>query len=630
MAILSAFWRFLVGVKDALVLLFLALFFVGLWAALSARAPLTVPSGAALVLNLNGAIVDQEQERSPLAALGDNTNAAREYAVRDLTRAVVKARDDSRIKAIVLELDTFTGGGQANLSTLGSALDAFKKSGKPVYAYATAYTDDSYLLAAHATEIWANPLGGVFLTGPGQQGLYFADALQKLGITVNVFRVGTFKAAVEPFTRSSSSPEAKLAEQALVDTLWGGWKAEVRAVRPEADVEGFIATLPQRIAAAGDDLGRASLQAGLVDRSGAYSDLGDALAKRYGEADDDRAGGFNSIDIEKYLQVIGDGEGGSGSAVGIVEVSGTITDGEAGPGSAGGDTIARLIEKALADDAIKALVLRVDSPGGSVLASERIRAALLLAKARGLPIVASMGPVAASGGYWISTAADVIYAQPSTITGSIGVFAIIPTFEGALGKLAIGTDGVRSTPYSNSPEVLTGLTPQTRAILQSSVQDIYRRFTGLVAQSRRLTPGRVDAIGQGRVWAGSTALQLRLVDKLGGLDAAVAEARRRAKLKVDARVISIRPKSRFGLKWLEQLSRREDDTQETGRDLVGTLAARATGRTLAVTTRALGTLARPSVQAVCTECWAFGTPVAATDAKADALAAAIARSALAR
>ena len=622
MTIIRALWRFLVGVKDALVLTLLLLFFFGLWALVSGRAPLSVPGGAALVLNLNGSLVDQARERSALASFGGGT-AAREYQTRDVVRAVANARTDARIKAVVLQMDTFLGGGQANLQAVGAELDKVRAAGKPVYAYATAYTDDSYQLASHASEIWANPLGGVFLTGPGGDNLYFADALKRLGVTVNVFRVGTYKAAVEPFTRTEGSPEAKLAEKALIDTLWGNYIAEVRAARPKADIPGFLANLPQRVAAEKGDLGEASVKAGLVDRIGSYAALSQAMVAKVGAGEDDRPGSYNQIELPKYLAATKSLLPRGGDAVGVVYVTGNIVDGDAGAGTAGGDTIAKLIEEALGDKSIKALVVRVDSGGGSVLASERIRQALAQAKAKGLPIVASMGPVTASGGYWVSTAADMIFAQPSTITGSIGVFAIIPSFEGTLKRLHLGADGVKSTPYSGSPDVLTGLDGNARALLQASVEDIYRRFTGLVATARHLTPARVDQIGQGRVWAGSTALQLGLVDKMGGLDAALAEARRRGKLPVDSRVVDIEPKARLGFAFLNRLFGSDDSSEQGARDLVGKLAARRMLRIEASTAGAVSVLARPSVQAACAECWAFDpapAPLSDTFARAAALA----------
>lgn len=610
MRFLRGLWRFLVGVKDALVLLFFALFFLGLYAAVHARAPLSVPGGSALVLNLNGTLVDQASPRSPLAAFRSGT-MTREFQTRDLVRALVSARSDSRIKAVVLQLDTFIGGGQANLAAVGTELDRVRSAGKPVYAYATAYTDNSYQLAAHASQIWTNPLGGVFFTGPGGTGLYFADALKRLGIVVNVFRVGTYKAAVEPFTRSDSSPEARAAEKALVDTLWGTYTAEVAKARPKANVPAFLLNLPERVKAAGGDLAQASVAAGLIDHVGSYAALSDVLIKQVGQGQEDRPGFYNQIDVVKYLAATQSNERSGGDAVGIVYVTGNIVDGQSQGGTAGGDTIARLIEKAAGDKSVKALVVRVDSGGGSVMASERIRDALAAAKARGLPIVGSMGSVAASGGYWVSTVADRIYAEPATITGSIGVFALVPEFEGTLKELHLGADGVKSTPYSGSPEILTGLSPQTRALAQFSVEDIYRRFLALVATARHSTPAHIDTIAQGRVWAGSTALGLGLVDQMGGLDAAVADARRRAHLAADSRTIDIEPKPRIGLEFLNQFFGNEDDGATGARDLVGKLSAVQTMRAEAAFVGATRMVAHPSAMVLCAECTNWGTPPAA-------------------
>ncbi len=602
MAFLRGTWRFLVGVKDALVLLLLLLFFAGLWGVLHSRGPLTVPGGAALVLNLDGPVVDQPSEQSTLALASGNSAGPHQIAVRDIIRAVDRARDDSRIKLIVLDLDTFIGAGQANLQSIAGSLQAFRKAGKPVYAYATAYTDASYYLAAQANRVAINPLGGVLLTGPGGPNVYFKKALDKLDIDVNVFRVGTYKSAVEPFLRSDASPEAKAAEQALVDSLWHSYTADVRAVRPAADVDAVLANLPARIKAANGDLATVAVQSHLVDQISTSVDFGRGIAKLVGRGSDRREGSFNAVPLGRYLAATDSGS--SGPAVGIVYVAGTIVDGDAPPGSAGGDTISALVAKALTNTDIKALVVRIDSPGGSVLASERIREALVVAKQKGLPIIASFGPVAASGGYWVSTAADMVYAQPSTITGSIGVFAVIPTFNRALTALGIGTDGVKSTPYSGDPDILRGLTPDAKAILQASVEDIYRRFTGLVAKARNLPVTRVDEIGQGRVWSGKSALDLKLVDGIGGLDTAVAEARRRAHLAVDARTIDIERKPSMFLQLLASTlssGNQEPDTQ-AARDPFGQATRLGQARILSAIGEASAVASGPTIQAHCLSC----------------------------
>lgn len=616
MAVVRGFWRVLVGVKDLLVLLLLLLFFILLWAALHNRAPLSVPSGAALVLDLNGAVVDQASERSPLQ-FATGSDIGHEVQARDIIRAIDDATRDGRIKAMALDLDTFLGSGQANLQSIAEALGRFRHAGKRVFAYATAYTDDGYYLAAQADEVWLNPLGGVLLTGPGGANLYFGKALAKLDIDVNVFRVGTYKAAVEPFTRGDSSPEARAAEQALVDSLWKTYADDVTRVRKGADVRAYLANLPGRLTAAGGDEAKAALDARLIDRIGTKAEFGRAVAKLVGDGEYKSFGNFNGIGLEDYIGATTPIGPKTGPAVGIVYVSGDIVDGEAPRGTAGGTTIAKAIEKALEDDNIKALVVRIDSPGGSVLASEEIRQALIEAKNQGLPIVASFGPVAASGGYWVSTAADEVYAQPSTITGSIGVFAIIPSFNRALKEVNIGADGVKSTPYSGEPDVVRGLSPDTKAILQSGVENIYGRFTGLVAQARKLPVARVDQIGQGRVWSGVSAAELKLVDGMGGLDRAVAAAARRAKLPADVRTVDVeKTPSRLAALIGESLGLSDAEDSAQARDPFAKLAAQSRMRMLAAIGDARAMATGPTMQAACIECAGLGSPRPAAAAAA--------------
>ncbi|MFC3713720.1 signal peptide peptidase SppA [Sphingoaurantiacus capsulatus] len=602
MGFLRGVWRFLVGIKDALALLFLVLFFTLIFAATQSSTPLTVPSGSALLLDLDGVVVDQATERSPFEMIAGTSNVVPEVQVRDVVEAIDRAREDSRIKSIVLQMDGFYGTGMANLQTIGDALKAFKAKGKPIYAYSSAYVDDSYYLGAHATEAWLNPLGAVLLTGPGGPGLYFKGTLDKLGVDVNVFRVGTYKAAVEPFTRTEASPEARAAEQALVDTLWDTWTSDVQAARPKVKVDAITASFPQRLQAAGGDFGQQALADGLVDKIGTYVDFGQAMAKRVGEGDDDRPGAYNQVDYRDYLRASSSRRSSTGGAVGVVYVSGEIVDGKAGRGMAGGDTIADLIAEAVADENIKALVVRVDSPGGSVTASEKIRQALVDAKADGLPVVASFGSVAASGGYWIATAADQIYAEPATITGSIGVFAMIPTFEKTLAKVGLSADGVKSTPFSGEPDVLRGMSPEVNAVLQASVENIYKRFTGLVGKARNLPVNRVDEIGQGRVWAGGTAHQLKLVDHLGGLDDAIAVAAKRAGLGTNARVVAVEVKPSFPFQLAEQFFAPQEQQQQPGTDAFAQLTRgnqlRAVGSLMAATQVASG----PTLQARCLSC----------------------------
>ncbi|KAB7648376.1 signal peptide peptidase SppA [Polymorphobacter fuscus] len=615
MAIVRGFWRVLVGVKDLLVLILLLLFFVGIWSLLNGRAPAQMPNGAALVLDMDGAIVDQAAEQSPFQALtGSDIGAQRE--VRDYIRAIDTAAGDNRIRALVLDLDTFVGAGQANLQSVGAALQRFRRTGKPINAYATAYTDDGYYLAAQAGKVWLNPLGGVLLTGPGGSNLYFKAALDKLDIDINVFRVGTYKAAVEPFTRTAASPEARAAEQALLDTLWQSWLGDVQAARPGTDVAAFIAQLPQRLGAAGGDQAKAALDAKLVDVIATRGAFNDAMVKLVGEGEQRRFGTYKGVTMDRYLASQASLLPSTGDAVGIVYVTGNIVDGEAPRGTAGATTIARAVARAVSDnDDIKALVVRIDSGGGSVLASEEIRQALIDAKKDGLPVVASFGPVAASGGYWVATAADEIYAQPSTITGSIGVFAIIPSFDRALERIGVAADGVKTTPYSGEPNVLGGIGPETRVVLQSGVEDVYRRFTTLVGAARKLPVAQVDSIGQGRVWAGSTAQQLKLVDHMGGLDAAVAAAARRAGLKNKPRTIDIeRPGSPLG-QLISAFVGPGEEQDQVARDPFAKIVAGSRMRLLAAIGDVRVIADGPTMQAACLECAGQGSPRPAAAAR---------------
>lgn len=614
MKTLGIIWRVLVGIKDFLVLCLLALFFIGISALLSSAKPAHVPDGAALVLALDGAIVDQSSETSPFDAASGGMSG--EVQARDLVRAIDRAAGDDRIKAIVLQLDGFMGGGQANLASVADALARFRKAGKPVHAWATAYGDDSWLLAAGANQLWVSPMGGVVITGPGGSRLYFARALERLQVDVNVFRVGTYKSFVEPFTRSAASPEAKAADQALAGSLWSSWQADARRLRPKADVAAYIAQLPQRIGKFGGDGAKAALDAGLVDQIGSRDDFDAAMVKLVGEDELNDWGHFTGVSLDDYLSVIG--RDNSGEAVGVVYVTGNIVDGEAPRGTAGSTTIRRALEEALEKhDNIKALVVRVDSGGGSVTASEEIRAALLAAKADGLPIVASFGPVAASGGYWVGTAADEIFAQPSTITGSIGVFAILPSFPRALNDLGINSDGVKTTPYSGEPDIVAGLSPQVRTVLQMGVEDVYRRFLTVVSTARKLPVAEVDRIAQGRVWAGTQAQQLRLVDKFGGLDAAVAAAAAKAGIKGDVRVIDIEKPIPAWQQALSGLGATE--TEEQARD-PWARAVQVSRVRLMAAARDFGWLASgkgATMQALCVECTMAGSPrpAAARDAE---------------
>src|SRR5260221_7981566 len=464
MKFVGAIWNLLVGIKDALVLLLLIIFFTGLYGALSAR-PAPVKDGV-LDLELNGSLAEQPARRNWSDVAG--SPRVDQCRLRDLVAALDKARDDGRVKAVALDLRGFTGGGATAIGDLADAVRRVRSAGKPVIAYGVGYTDDSYALASAASEIWLNPLGGVLITGPGGSNLYYKGLLDKLGVTANVYRVGTYKSAVEPFIRNDMSPAARQNYTALDQARLESWRQEVKQARPKANIDLFLTNMNGAIAAAGGDMAKAALGAGLIDR------IGDRRAFEARLADLGGPGGHGpavkKVKLGSYVADVVDRS--PSGPIGIVTIAGMIVDGKAGPGTAGGDTIAAEVEDGIRNKGIKALVVRVDSPGGSVLASERIPQALLDAKSKRIPVVVSMGSVAASGGYWVSTPGDFIYAEPSTITGSIGVVGVIPSFQGTLQKLGIGADGVKTTPLSGEPDLFKGPSPEAGQLIQNGATAI--------------------------------------------------------------------------------------------------------------------------------------------------------------
>jgi protease-4 len=521
-------WRLLVGIKDAMALVLLLLFFTALFAVLSSRpSPGAVREGA-LLLDLDGTVVEEVSPIDPLTALLSSALPTREYAARDVVRAIDAAAGDKRIKAIALDMSTFLGGGLVHMIEIGEALDRFRAAGKPVLAYAIAYTDDSLLLAAHASEVWIDPLGGAAIQGPGGKNLYYAGLLDRLKVKAHVFRVGTYKSAVEPYLLSGMSPEARENYQQLYGSLWQEWQANVRRARPHAEIGEATGDVSAWLAASNGDLAQAAIAAGLADRAGTRMEWGERVAQVAG-ADrwDKTPGAFAYTELDAWLADKTPAK--RGKAIGVITIAGEISDGDAGPGSAGAQRISGLLDDAL-DDGLGALVVRVDSPGGTVTGSEAIRRAILRHKANGIPVVVSMGNVAASGGYWVSTPADRIFAEPETITGSIGIFGLLPTFEDTLAEFGVTTDGVTTTGLSGQPDLVGGLSADAQAVLQATVDSGYQRFLGIVGQSRGKTPDQVDAIGQGRVWDGGTARQIGLVDQFGNLDDALAYAAAKAKL----------------------------------------------------------------------------------------------------
>ena len=513
-------WKLLVAIKDGLSLVFLLLFFALLFAILTARPnPAAVKDGA-LVLDLEGFIVEEKTPIDPFQALLSSRAPTGEHDVQDVVHALETAADDDRIKAVVIDMRGFLGAGAVHLLEVGKAMDKVRAAKKPVLTYGNAYADDGVRLAAHASEVWLDPLGGALVTGPGGKRLYYGDLLDKLGVNAHVFKVGTYKSAVEPYMGNSMSAPARENAQALYGELWSEWQAQVKKARPKVDVARVSKTPVEWVESANGDLAKAAKDAGLVDRLGSWTAFGERVAEIAGEDRGDKTpGSFAHTDMATWLADNPYEQ--HGDAIGVVTIAGEIVDGDAGPGTAGGDRIADLLDDAL-DDNLKGLVVRVDSPGGSVLASEAIREAILRHKAMDIPIAVSMANVAASGGYWVSTPADRIFAEPETITGSIGIFAVLPTFERLTQKVGVSSDGVTTTPLTGQPDLIGGLNPETEQILQASIENGYSRFLRIVAKSRGKTTAQVDAIGQGRVWDGGTARQNGLVDQFGDLNDALA------------------------------------------------------------------------------------------------------------
>ena len=596
MKFVGAIWKLLVGIKDALVLLLLIIFFAGIYGALSAR-PAPVRDGV-LDLDLNGSLVEQPARRN----WSDIAGSPRidQFRLRDLVSALDKAKDDGRVKAVALDLSGFSGGGATAIGDLAQAVRRVRDAGKPVVAYGVGFTDDSYALASAASEIWLNPLGGVLIAGPGGSNLYYKGLLDKLGVTANVYRVGTYKSAVEPYIRNDMSPEAKQNYMALDGARLETWKQEVKQARPKANIDLFLTNMNGAVAAAGGDMAKAALQAGLVDRIGDQRQFEARLAE-LGGGPGTRGVAYKRVKLGSYVSDVVDRH--PSGPIGVVTIAGMIVDGKAGPGTAGGDTIATQIEDGIRNKGIKALVVRVDSPGGSVLASERIRQALLEAKSKRIPVVVSMGSVAASGGYWVSTPADFIYAEPSTITGSIGVFGIIPSFQGTLKKLGVGADGVKTTALSGEPDLFKGPSPEASQLIQSGVNSMYGRFLNIVAEARHKTPQQVDQIAQGRVWDGGTARQLGLVDGFGGMSDAIGKAAQLAKLGNERTVRYLEEQPRFRDQLIEALADRDtDDGSSVPEDAFSVLARQPEHQLASVLAEVRSIMSGPSIQARCLEC----------------------------
>ncbi|MFQ2091557.1 signal peptide peptidase SppA [Aeromonas taiwanensis] len=548
-------WRLLNFTRLMLVnLLFLLIVLVIVVSINQNEAPST-PIEGALTLNLAGVLVEQRTQADPtvqlLKQIDKSDDQPSEIVLSDLLWAIRSAGDDDRIKALVIKPQGLQGASLSKLLEVASAIDDFKESGKPVIAMADYYGQGAYLLAAHADHVLLNQSGAVLIEGLGVYQTYFKSALEKLNVTPHVFKVGTYKSFVEPYTRDEMSPESKEANQRWLDQLWQSYVtdvAEQREIEPDAvapNKDRFLELLRK----AGGNAANYALDNGLVDQLATRDEMTQAVIKEVGEAEDH---GWKGVGLKEYLAAIPEQYPQSGKdEVGLILASGAIMDGVQPAGTIGGDSLSDLLAEARRDDQVKAVVLRVDSPGGSAFAAEQIRAELLALKQAGKPVVISMGSYAASGGYWISADADKIFASPTTLTGSIGVFGMFATIEKALSQYGVHTDGVGTTDF-----VGVGL---TRALpehvgeaIQLSVEDTYQRFVGLVGKGRGLSPEEAEKAAEGRVWTGQDAKELGLVDEFGNLDDALKAAAELADLK-SWQVTPIAPEESARDKFLREL-----------------------------------------------------------------------------
>ncbi len=526
-------WRALNFVRELVFNIFFILLIlvgVGIWMQLSSGTAEHTSRGA-LLMDITGVVVDKPSSSSKLSALGRqlfgaSSDRLQENSLFDIVETIRQAQADRNITGIVLDLKNFAGADQPSMQYIGKALKAFRDSGKPVYAVGDNYSQGQYYLASFANKVWLSPQGVVDLHGFATNGLYYKSLLDKLKVSTHVFRVGTYKSAVEPFIRDDMSPAAREADSRWIGELWQNYLGTIaanRQITPQQVFPGAQGVL-DGLSKVGGDTAKYALDNKLVDTLGSSADAEKVLVKQFGWSDEDknyRAISMYDYPLKKPSEV--------GSSVAVIFANGAIMDGEETAGNVGGDTTAAQIREARIDPNVKAIVLRVNSPGGSVSASEVIRAELAAAKAAGKPVVVSMGGMAASGGYWISTPANYIVANPSTLTGSIGIFGVINTVEKSLDELGVHTDGVATSPLADV-SVTKALPPQVQQLMQLSIENGYQRFITLVAQARKSTPEQVDKIAQGHVWTGADAKNNGLVDALGDFDDAVAKAAELAKL----------------------------------------------------------------------------------------------------
>ncbi|MDQ1831110.1 signal peptide peptidase SppA [Massilia scottii] len=527
----GVFWRALDSTRRGVLnVLFLAIVIFLLIAVFSGGGVKPMATKTALVLEIKGSLVEQHSGnvREALMANAGAGEVRRSVQLRDVLTVLDRAAKDPQISSVLLLLDEMDGAGLAMLNEVGLAIDRVKASGKPVIAWGSSFDQRQYLLASHATQVYMHPMGAVMIEGFGRYRNYYRDALDKVGVTVNLMKVGTYKSFAEPYIGNGPSPEAAEADAFLFKALWSGYTTDVEKNRklPAGWIAQRIETMPTEMEQAAGDTGKLALTSKLVDGLKTRDEVRAMMIAR--GAKDDEGTSFRQVGFGEYLMRLTPDL--MGDAVGVIVASGEISDGNAPAGSIGGLSTANLIRKAREDKQIKAVVLRVDSPGGSAFGSELIRRELELTRAAGKPVVVSMGSVAASGGYWISMASDEVFADRATITGSIGVFAILPTAEKVVQKLGIHTAGVTTTWLADAYNPMRPLDPRFAQLIQSSINHIYSDFTTKAAAARKTTQPKIDEVGQGRVWTGVQAKERGLVDTIGSYTDALKSAAKRAKL----------------------------------------------------------------------------------------------------
>ena len=526
----KAIWRLLSGVSRVISVLVPLIFFGVFIAAFSLSrgdaGPESLPDKAALLIAPSGALVEDAPASDPLAALLSQ-DYQQPTVLQDVISAIRRAAEDDRISAVVLDLENVSGPTTSQTLELSAAIAQFKSAGKPVIAKADFYSQANYLLAAQADQVFLHPEGGLFLEGFSVYRAYLRTFLERVRVTMHVFRAGDNKSAVEPYLRDDMSDGEREVISRWLTGLWSGYTALAESGRGMApgSMDAFIATFPEQLGAAGNDLAETLLAAGWIDVLADHDEMDAALVKWVGAEDED--GFAPMVSLEQYQDDLAMRRSESEQGlplIAIVPVEGTLVPGESEEGMAGSDTIADYIESALEAEDLAAIVLRVNSPGGSVFASDQIRRKLLEVRERGIPLVVSMGSVAASGGYWIAAEADEIWALPTTITGSIGAFSAFPTIEGVLDYLGVTVDGLGTTALAGAASFERGLSPEMASIVQALSIGAYDDFVQLVATGRGMSRDAVEQVADGLVWTGQEAAQNGLVDDLGGLEQAVAAA----------------------------------------------------------------------------------------------------------